>query len=80
MPEQSSSADGVEAADVEVTPVEAGASESTDEQPEVQLSRAERRAAARGVEFIKTTRSGPVTAHGRNVAHDRSRYAVRRRG
>jgi hypothetical protein len=56
-------------------------SESTAPEPEVQLSRAERRAAARGRKVaVEETRSVPLPGRGKNVVHDRSRYAIRRRG
>ena len=46
----------------------------------VALSRAERRAAARGKRPAESPRPAGLPGRGRNVIHDRSRYAVRRRG
>jgi len=51
--------------------------EATDVRP----SRRERRAAARGRQIPgDVARSTPLPGRGRNVVHDRSRYAVPRRG
>ncbi|MFI5955681.1 hypothetical protein [Cryptosporangium sp. NPDC051539] len=49
-------------------------------EPVVETNRAERRAAARGRRVAESPRTTPVPGRGRNVVHDRSRYAVRRRG
>ena len=59
--------------------VEAGASEPATERS-VRASRAERRAAARGRDVPGVTRTVPLPGRGKNVVHDRSRYAIRRRG
>ena len=53
---------------------------SSSESPEIRLSRAERRAAARGKKPDEAPRTVPLPGRGKNVVHDRSRYAIRRRG
>ncbi|MFG1920408.1 hypothetical protein [Cryptosporangium sp. NPDC048952] len=54
---------------------------SSDASVDAPLSRAERRAAARGRKSpVDSPRAVVVPGRGKNVVHDRSRYAIRRRG
>lgn len=53
---------------------------SSTESTELRLSRAERRAAARGRSPVEAPRVVVLPGRGKNVVHDRSRYASRRRG
>ncbi|EXG79201.1 hypothetical protein [Cryptosporangium arvum] len=54
---------------------------STNEPSEPGLSRAERRAAAKGRKgSVESPRAVELPGRGKNVVHDRSRYAIRRRG
>ena len=54
---------------------------STNEPSPAGSSRAERRAAAKGRKNpVETPRAVVLPGRGKNVVHDRGRYAIRRRG